>query len=318
MSDFHYAIVFPGQGVQEVGMGRDFNDVYAVSRGVFDEADEALGFKLSKIIFKGPEDELTKTALTQPAILVTSVAVLRAVEHEIGHELRPKFYAGHSLGEYTALVVDGVLSLGDAVRLVHKRGALMQDAVPLGEGAMAAVMGLDMATISEVCAMAAEEEVCGPANLNSPNQIVISGNAGAVIRAGKMAKARGASKVILLKVSAPFHCVLMHPVADKLMEAFASCEWREPKVPIMANADASAKESAEAIKTALYEQTYRPVLWADGVLSMAGAGVKCFAEFGPGNVLSGLIKRTAKGVPTLAVNKVADIAQAIDFLNGAA
>ena len=318
MSDSDYAIVFPGQGAQEVGMGRDFRDAYAVSRGVFEEADEALGFDLSKIIFEGPEDELTKTAVTQPAILVASVAILRAVEHELGREPRPKFYAGHSLGEYTALVADGVLSLGDAARLVRKRGALMQEAVPLGEGAMSAVMGLDMATVSEVCALAAENEVCGPANVNSPGQIVISGSSGAVARAGEMAKERGASRVIPLKVSAPFHCALMRPVADKLMEAFAVCEWHEPKVPIMANADAKAKESADAIKAALYEQTYKPVLWADCVLSMAGAGARRFVEFGPGNVLSGLIKRTAKGVPALSVNKTADIGKTVDFLNGAA
>jgi [acyl-carrier-protein] S-malonyltransferase len=246
------------------------------------------------------------------------VAILRAVEHELGSEPRPKFYAGHSLGEYTALVASGVLSLGDAVRLVNRRGALMQEAVPLGEGAMAAVMGLDMATASEVCAMAAGDEVCGPANVNSPGQIVISGSAGAVARAGEMAKIRGASRVIPLKVSAPFHCALMRPVADKLTEAFASCQWNEPKAPIMANADASAKESSGAIKAALYEQTYKPVLWADCVLSMANAGAGRFAEFGPGNVLSGLIKRTAKGVPALSVNKAADVGKAVEFLNGAA
>jgi [acyl-carrier-protein] S-malonyltransferase len=318
MSDFDCAIVFPGQGAQEVGMGRDFRDAYAVSREVFEEADEALGFKLSKIIFEGPEDELTKTAVTQPAILVTSVAILRAVECELGRELCPKFYAGHSLGEYTALVAGGVLNLEDAARLVHRRGALMQEAVPLGEGAMTAVMGLDMAAASEVCALAAGDEVCGPANVNSPGQIVISGSAGAVARAGEMARQRGASRVIPLKVSAPFHCALMRPVADKLTEAFAVCEWNEPKVPIMANADAGTKESSGAIKAALYEQTYKPVLWADGVLSMTGAGARRFAEFGPGNVLSGLIKRTAKGVPTLSVNKAADVGRAVEFLNGAA
>ncbi|MDR0652774.1 MAG: ACP S-malonyltransferase [Synergistaceae bacterium] len=317
MSDSDYAIVFPGQGAQEVGMGCDFRDAYTASRDVFDEADEALGFRLSKIIFEGPEDELTKTAFTQPAILVTSVAVLRAIEHELGREPCPRFYAGHSLGEYTALVADGVLSLGDAARLVHKRGALMQDAVPLGEGAMAAVMGLDMAAASEVCALAAGDEVCGVANVNSPGQIVISGSAGAVVRAGELAKERGASRVIPLKVSAPFHCALMRPVADKLMEAFDSCAWREPKVPIMANVDAGAKASADAIRAALYEQTYKPVLWADGVLSMADAGTRRFAEFGPGNVLSGLIKRTVKGIPTLSVNKAADVMKAIDFLSGA-
>lgn len=301
-----------------MGMGRDFRDAYAVSRDAFDEADEALGFALSKIIFEGQEDELTKTAVAQPAILAASVAILRAVEQEFGGELCPKFYAGHSLGEYTALVASGVLSLGDAARLVRKRGALMQEAVPLGEGAMAAVMGLDMAAVSEICATAAGDEVCGPANVNSPNQIVISGNAAAVARAGEMAKVRGASRVIPLKVSAPFHCALMRPVADKLMEAFAACEWNEPKAPITANADASAKNSADAIKAALYEQTYKPVLWADGVLSMTSAGAERFAEFGPGSVLSGLIKRTAKGVPALSVNKVTDIGKALDFLNGAA
>jgi [acyl-carrier-protein] S-malonyltransferase len=299
-------------------MGRDFRDAYAVSRDVFDEADEALGFKLSKIIFEGPESELIKTAIAQPAILAASIAILRAVESELGREPRPKFYAGHSLGEYTALVADGVLSLGDAARLVHRRGALMQEAVPLGEGAMAAIMGLDMAAISEICAAAAGDEVCGPANVNSPGQIVISGSAGAVARAGELAKEGGASRVIPLKVSAPFHCALMRPVADKLTEAFAACKWNEPKVPIMANADANAKASADAIKAALYEQTYKPVLWADGVLSMTGAGTKRFAEFGPGSVLSGLIKRTAKGVPALSVNKAADIGKAVDFLNGAA
>jgi [acyl-carrier-protein] S-malonyltransferase len=301
-----------------MGMGRDFRDAYAVSRDVFDEADGALGFGLSKIIFEGPEYELIKTTVAQPAILATSVAILRAVERELGREPRPKFYAGHSLGEYTALVAGGVLSLGDAVRLVNRRGTLMQEAVPLGEGAMAAVMGLDMATASEVCAMAAGDEVCAPANVNSPGQIVISGNAGAVARAGEMAKIRGASRVIPLKVSAPFHCALMRPVADKLMEDFASCEWNEPKTPIMANADARAKESADAIKAALYEQTYKPVLWADGVLSMVDAGVRRFVEFGPGNVLSGLIKKTAKGISALSVNKAADVGKAIAFLNGAA
>ncbi|MCL2684648.1 MAG: ACP S-malonyltransferase, partial [Synergistaceae bacterium] len=185
-------------------MGLDFRDGWDISREVFDEADEALEFKLSKVIFDGPDDELVKTALTQPAILVTSIAILRAVEHELGCRTEPKFYAGHSLGEYTALVAGGVLSLGDAARLVHKRGALMQDAVPLGAGAMSAVLGLEVEELTVVCSEAAGDEVCSPANVNSPGQIVISGSADAVARAGELAKSRGASKVIPLKVSAPF------------------------------------------------------------------------------------------------------------------
>lgn len=309
-----YAIVFPGQGSQEVGMGRDLNDKYEVSRKAFNEADEALGFSLSRIIFDGPEDELVKTAITQPAILVASIAVLRAIESEMGHPLKPLFYAGHSLGEYTALVASGVLSLGDAAVLVHKRGALMQEAVPLGRGAMSAVMGLDMEKIRSVCEEAAGGGVCSPANVNAPTQIVISGDAAAVARAGALAKERGAAKVIPLKVSAPFHCALMRPVADKLREAFSSCEWRKPSVPIMANVDAKPKDTVETIQSALYDQTYSPVLWSDEVLAMAEAGTELFVELGPGSVLSGLIKRIAKGKITISSGGTSGIAGVIELL----
>ena len=306
-----YAIVFPGQGAQEVGMGADFRDAYGVSRNAFEEADDALGYSLSKIIFEGPEEELVKTANTQPAILVASIAVMRAAELEFGKAFEPAFYAGHSLGEYTALVAGGVLSLGDAVKLVHKRGALMQDAVPLGKGAMAAVMGLDMDALRSVCGDACCGEVASPANVNAPNQIVISGDAAAVERAVTLAKEKGASKVIPLKVSAPFHCDLMRPVADKLRAEFESCKWSDPKVPIMANVDATPKDSAASIQKALCEQTYSPVLWSGDVEAMAAKGVELFVEFGPGSVLSGLIKRIAKGTKTVSASKVADLEKAL-------
>jgi [acyl-carrier-protein] S-malonyltransferase len=296
-------------------MGRDFYDRYDVSRATFEEADEALGFSLSKIIFEGPEEELMKTATTQPAILAASIAIMRAVEHELGRPLAPAYYAGHSLGEYTALAASGVLSLGDAVRLVHKRGVLMQSAVPLGDGAMSAVLGLDMDAIKSICAEAGE--ICSPANFNSPGQIVISGGAGAVERAGTLARERGASKVIPLKVSAPFHCALMRPVADKLREEFSSIGWTAPSVPIMANVDAEAKCSVDSIRSALYEQTYKPVLWADEVTAMAAGGVELFGELGPGSVLSGLVKRTVKGKTTFCVNKIGDIGKVVELLGGA-
>jgi [acyl-carrier-protein] S-malonyltransferase len=297
-------------------MGRDFYEAFDVCRSAFGEAGDALGFGLSKIIFEGPDSELVKTAITQPAILTVSIAILRAVEHEWGRQTDPAFYAGHSLGEYTALAASGALTLGDAVRLVHRRGMLMQEAVPLGAGAMSAIMGLDMETVGAICSEAAEGEACGPANFNSPGQTVISGAAGAVARAGELAKTRGASRVIPLKVSAPFHCALMRPVADKLKEEFESCEWNAPRAPIIANADASPKTTVDEIRSALYEQTYKPVLWAGGVLAMKERGAERFAEFGPGNVLSGLIKRTAKGVEAISVNKTADIARALEFLEG--
>jgi [acyl-carrier-protein] S-malonyltransferase len=310
-----YAIVFPGQGAQEVGMGHGFYDSRRVSREAFETADEALGFPLSGVIFGGPEEELMKTAITQPAILTASIAVLNAVREELGNvgkTLAPAFYAGHSLGEYTALVASGVLSLADAVRLVHKRGELMQSAVPLGRGAMSAVLGLDIEALEEICDEAGG--VCIPANVNAPGQVVISGESEAVGRAGELAKGRGASKVIPLKVSAPFHCELMRPVADKLEDEFHKFAWSDPSVPIVANVDSSLLASADAIKKALYCQTYSPVMWADGARAMESQGVGLFLEFGPGSVLSGLIKRTCKGKKTMAVNKPEDVAKAVEAI----
>jgi [acyl-carrier-protein] S-malonyltransferase len=313
-----YAIVFPGQGAQEIGMGKDFYDSGGAAGDAFREADEALGFSLSGVIFGGTEEELTQTAVTQPAILTVSVAIMRAVCEELGKngkKLEPAFYAGHSLGEYTALVASGALPLADAVRLVRKRGELMQSAVPLGHGAMSAVMGLDVDSLGEICKEAGG--VCSPANANAPGQVVISGEALAVERAGVLAKERGALKVIPLKVSAPFHCELMRPVADKLDAEFRKIEWRDPSAPIVANADSSFLVSSDAIQKALYRQTYSPVLWADGVRAMESAGASLFLEFGPGSVLSGLIKRTCKGKKTVAVNKLADVIKAVEAIEEA-
>jgi [acyl-carrier-protein] S-malonyltransferase len=299
-------------------MARDFYDKYEASRSTFAEADDALGFPLSEIIFGGPDDELVKTAVTQPAMLAASIAALRAVEAELGRPLSPCCYAGHSLGEYTALAASGVLSLRDAVILVHRRGALMQEAVPLGSGAMSAILGMDMDAVRSICDESEQGEICTPANVNAPNQIVISGDAGAVRRAGTAAKERGAAKVIPLKVSAPFHCARMMPAADRLRDEFAALSWKSPSAPIIANVDASPKRSVDSIRTALYEQTYSPVLWSDGVTAMSNAGVGLFVEIGPGSVLTGLIKRIVKGVKTVSVSRVEDIRTAVNLLEGSA
>jgi [acyl-carrier-protein] S-malonyltransferase len=298
-------------------MGKDFYDSCGVSREVFGEADEALGFPLSEVIFGGTDEELTQTAITQPALLVVSIAALRAFGEELaarGKELRPAFYAGHSLGEYTALVASGVLCLADAVRLVHRRGQLMQSAVPAGRGAMSAVLGLGIDALADICKEAGG--VCSPANENAPGQVVISGETKAVERAGTLAKERGARKVVPLKVSAPFHCELMRPVADELEKEFSKLEWHDPSTPIAANVDSSFLRSADAIREALYRQTYSPVLWADGARAMENAGVSLFLEFGPGSVLSGLIKRICKGKETRTVGKLADVAKAIEAVEG--
>ena len=311
-----YALVFPGQGSQKVGMGKEFYDNFAASRNVFEQADDALGYSLSDIVFNGPDDELVKTAITQPAILTVCIAIMRAIEDEFGILFKPHFCAGHSLGEYTALVASGVLTLGDAVRLVNKRGALMQEAVPLGRGAMSAVLGLDLETVREICSEAAQGEVCSPANSNAPSQIVISGDKDAVERAEVIAKERGATKLIPLKVSAPFHCELMRPVADSLKAEFESIVWGKPKFPIIANVNAVMLDDVGAIQEALYAQTFSPVLWTEGVLAMEKAGVDTFVELGPGNVLTGLIKRICKGKKTLSVSKAEDIDSLKDIIGG--
>jgi len=311
-----YTVIFPGQGAQRPGMGQAFTEKYKVSKDVFAEADEALGFSISNTIFNGTPEELAKTAITQPAILTTSIAILRAMEAEFGAKLAPCCTAGHSLGEYTALVATGALSLADGVRLVRLRGQLMQDAVPIGEGTMAAVIGLDLDEIKKICAEAAEGEVCEAANVNQPLQIVISGHTGAVKRAEKIIEGLGTAKVVPLRVSAPFHCVLMRPVADKLKEAFVEIEWHDPEYPIVTNADAKMVSKADEMREALYKQTFSPVLWAQSVLEMEKFGTDGYIELGPGSVLSGLVRKICKGKRPFPVSAPEDMEPALAFLRG--
>ncbi|MEG1824538.1 MAG: ACP S-malonyltransferase [Cloacibacillus sp.] len=309
-----YAMIFPGQGAQRPGMGKDIYDRYASAKRVFDEADDALGFSLSSIIFGGTPEELAHTEITQPAILTVSVAMYRALEQEIGTALEPECMAGHSLGEYTALVASGSISLADGVRLVHKRGALMQEAVPIGMGSMAAIIGLELSDVSAICAEAAQGEVCQAANINSPTQIVISGHTGAINRAMALVEQKYTAKIVPLRVSAPFHCALMRPVAEELKEAFKSVEWHVPKMPIIANANARHVQKIPAIREALYDQTFSPVMWSQSVLEMQNDGIEGYIELGPGSVLSGLIRKICKGRRPYAVSNSDELLAAAKYL----
>lgn len=302
-----YSFIFPGQGSQEIGMGKDIRDAFKTAQDIFQRADDALSFPLSKIIFEGPEEELRRTAYTQPAILATSIAIISVLKELAGESLRPAFLAGHSLGEYTALVAAGTLSLEDGVRLVHLRGRLMQEAVPEGMGAMAAILGLDAQTVSAVCAEVAPASECQPANFNSPGQIVISGEAEFVQKAMALAKERGAKRAVPLNVSAPFHSRMMRPVADKLLAAFEKCSWATPSVPIVSNVRALPVTNVEDIQDALFHQTYMPVLWDSSVNWMADAGVESFFEVGPGNVLGALVKKCRKGLFAHSCSTLEDI-----------
>jgi [acyl-carrier-protein] S-malonyltransferase len=295
------AFVFPGQGSQKVGMGRALHEQYPEARAVFDEADEALGYSLSKLCFEGPDAELTLTANAQPAILATSVAALRALEAR--SPVRPVAVAGHSLGEYSALVAAGALSLTDAVRLVHMRGKFMQDAVPAGQGAMAAIIGLASDVVAEVCREAAGAEVVSAANLNGGGQVVIAGHKDAVDRAAAAAKARGAKLVKLLAVSAPFHCALMQPAADRLASELARVEVKTPAVPVVSNVEAKPNQDAGRVKDLLARQVTAPVRWEESVQCLAGLGVNAVVEVGAGNVLGGLVRRIA---PDIAVHAAGD------------
>lgn len=311
-----YALIFPGQGAQKPGMGKEFYYNYSASRSVFDEVNEALGFSLSDVIFNGTEEDLVKTAITQPAILTVSMAVLRGIEAELGHRLFPSCVAGHSVGEYTSLVASGVISLADGVRLVRLRGSLMQDAVPLGVGSMLAIIGLRLDDVRKICKEAAEDEVCEVANINSATQIVVSGHTGALRRASATVEKAGGGKVIELRVSAPFHCSLMLAAAEKLKEAFADVKWHEPEFPIVTNVDAKFTTSIKEIKSALYRQTFSPVRWFQSVEAMQAAGVTGYIELGPGNVLSGLVKKICKGKRPYPVSEPCEVVQAMEFLEG--
>jgi [acyl-carrier-protein] S-malonyltransferase len=300
------AFVFPGQGAQQVGMGRALADAYPEARRTFDEADAAFADSsarasapehreprgtLSAVCFDGPEDQLMLTETTQPAILAVSIAACRVLEAQ---GIRPAFVAGHSLGEYSANVAAGTIAFADAVRLVRRRGRYMQEAVPVGVGAMAAVLGLDVATVQQACAEAAQGEVVSPANINAPGQVSIAGHAGAVQRASERAKALGAKRVIPLAVSAPFHCALMMPAEARLEPELRDLATNTPRVPVVANVDAQPKREAWAAIDALVRQVSAPVRWSDTVERLASEGVTTYVEVGPGTVLSGLIRKIHK------------------------
>lgn len=300
------ALLFPGQGSQKVGMGKALAEQSEAARRVFEEADEALGASISRLCWEGPAAELTRTENTQPAILTCSIAALRAAQAE--GEIAFDVAAGHSLGEWSALVAVGALSLADAVRLVRLRGAAMQEAVPEGQGAMAAILGLDRAAVETLCADAAEGEVCQAANFNGGGQIVVSGAAGAVGRVVALAKERGAMRAVPLQVSAPFHSALMAPAAEKVRAALAGVQVAPLSVPVVANATAEPNQDAERVKTLLVRQVTAPVLWEQSVQFMAQDGVTRGIELGAGAVLRGLIKRISKDITVTCVGEPGDLA----------
>ncbi len=293
------AFVFPGQGSQRVGMGRDLCEAFPICRRTFEEADEALGEPISRLCFDGPEDELVLTRNTQPAVLAASVAVDRLLR---SRGCAPAFLAGHSLGEYSAHVAAGTLGLADALRTVRRRGTYMQEAVPVGEGAMAVVLGLPAERVSQACAEAADGEVVSAANLNAPGQVAIAGHAAAVERAGLRAKALGARRVLPLPVSAPFHCALMKQAEDRLAPELRALVVADPEAPVVANVDAEPKRTGREAIEALIRQVSAPVRWEDVVRRLMADGVTTFIEVGPGGVLSGLIRKIDRSISATCVH----------------
>ena len=305
------AFIFPGQGSQAVGMGRAFSETSGAAKRVFEEANDALGFDLRRVMFEGPDAELALTANTQPAVLTASVAAAAACAER---GLTPGLAAGHSLGEYSALVVAGALALADAVRVVRRRGELMQEAVPVGTGAMAAIMGVAAGVVEQVCADAAHGEVVEIANVNSELQIVIAGHRTAVERAVALAKERGGRKSVLLPVSAPFHCALMAPAAGGLAAALAGVRVSDPAIPVVRNVDGSVTRRAADVVPLLLRQVASPVRWTDCVQRLAAEGASAFVEVGPGRVLSGLVKRIVEDARTAAVEDPAGLDKALAAL----
>ena len=299
------AFIFPGQGSQKVGMGQALADRFPICRETFDEADRALGEPLSRLCFEGPEAQLTLTENQQPAILAVSVAAYRLVA-SLGFE--PAFVAGHSLGEYSANVAAGSLAFWDAVQIVRRRGRYMQEAVPVGTGAMSAVLGLEATLVAQACEEAAQGDVVSPANLNGGGQVVIAGSRDAVARAGERAVALGAKRVVPLPVSAPFHCALMKPAEERLAPELRSLPTAEPRVPIVANVDAEPKRTAVDAIEALVRQVSSPVRWEDVVRRLAREGVTKYIEIGPGNVLSGMVRRLHREATVVNVGRPDDLA----------
>ncbi|HEX5599846.1 MAG TPA: ACP S-malonyltransferase [Hyphomicrobiaceae bacterium] len=310
------AFVFPGQGSQEVGMGRELAQAYKAAQDVFDEVDNALGEPLSRIIWEGPKDVLTLTENAQPALMAVSMAVIRVLEVEKGFKLADKvaYVAGHSLGEYSALAAAGAISVSDAARLLRARGKAMQQAVPVGQGAMAALLGVGLDVAEKVAAEAAQGDVCQIANDNEPTQVVLSGHKTAIDRVAEIGRKHGVRRAIPLPVSAPFHCSLMQPAADVMAEELAKVEVRRPVVPVVANVLAEPISDPEEIKKRLVEQVTGTVRWRESVLKMSELGVGDFYEIGAGKVLTGLIKRILKDANAVSVGSPADVDEALAAL----
>ncbi|EIC83643.1 ACP S-malonyltransferase [Serratia sp. M24T3] len=304
------AVVFPGQGSQALGMLSDLATAHPIVEATFAEASSVLGYDLWQLVQQGPVEELNKTWQTQPALLAASVAIWRVWQQEKGTE--PALMAGHSLGEYSALVCAGVLDFKQAISLVELRGKLMQEAVPEGTGAMYAIIGLDNASIAKACEESAEGQVVAPVNFNSPGQVVIAGNKEAVERAGAACKAAGAKRALPLPVSVPSHCALMKPAADKMAVALQDVSFSQPQYPVVNNVDVKVETSAEEIRSALIRQLYNPVRWTESVEYMAQQGVEQLVEVGPGKVLTGLTKRIVDTLTAVAVNDTASLSAALE------
>jgi [acyl-carrier-protein] S-malonyltransferase len=306
------ALLFPGQGSQAVGMGKDVADKYPVARQTFDEADAALDYSLSQLCFEGPEEKLRLTEITQPAILTVSVAILRVLQTRVP---KPSFVAGHSLGEYAAHVASGTMMFPDAVRTVRNRGKYMQEAVPVGVGAMAAILGMTLEQVTALCRDAAQDEVCAPANINSPEQIVISGNTAAVERAAKLAGERGAKRAKLLQVSAPFHCSLMKPAQDRLESDLNAVKLQEPVYPVVCNVDADLVTDVVRAHDTLVRQVTGSVKWEQCMRLLIGQGVQTFIEVGPGKVLCGLMRQIDRSKTCLNVSDEASLTKTLEQLS---